>query len=243
MAKAAGVSHSTVQRIWDAQGLRPRGTTSFRLSADLAFVARVTDVVGLFLNPPDRVVVLCVDEKSQIAVLERTQTGPPAKPDRPDTMNVGGERADETMLLAALNVLTGRLIGECHGRRRDQEFLKFLRRLDRGFPGDLVLHVISDDHGTPNRETVRKWLAGHPRFRLHFTPAGASWLNLVESWFSGLTQHLRRDGFCSVQESVAAIEEYMMRDDADVGPFVWSTTVDAVLDRVRNRGAALESSR
>ena len=241
MAKAAGISHSAVQRIWDAHGLRPRGATSFRLSADLAFVARVTDVVGLYLNPPDRVVVLCVDEKRQIAALERTKTGLPAKPACPDTTNAGCERPDETRLLAALSALTGRVVGECYGRRRYREFLKFLRHLDRGFPGDLVLHVILDDHGTHDRETARRWLAGHPRFRLHFTPTGASWLDLVESWFGGLTQHLRRDAFCSVEESVAAVEEYLTRDDTDVGPFVWSTTAAAVLARVRNRGATPET--
>ena len=187
--------------------------------------------------------MLCVDEKSQIAALERTQTGLPAKPVYPDTMNAGCERPDGARLLTVLRALTGRAIGECHGRRRYQEFLKFLRRLDRAFPRQLSLHVILDNHATPNRATVRNWLAGHPRFRLHSTPTGASWLDLVESWFSGLTQHLRRDAFCSVQESVAAIEEYLTRDDADVEPFVWSTTVDAVLDRVRNRGAALETGR
>ena len=138
-------------------------------------------------------------------------------------------------MLAALSALTRRVIGECHGRRQYQEFLKFLRHLDRGFPGALVLHVILDDRGTHDRDTVRRCLAGHPRFGLHFTPTGASWLDLVESWFGGLTQHLRRDAFCSVEESVAAIEEYLTRDDADVGPFAWSTTADAVLDRVRNR--------
>ena len=242
MAKTAGVSHSTVQRIWDAHGLRPRGATSFRLSADLAFVARVTDVVGLYLNPPDRVAVLCVDEKSQVAALEPTKTGLPAKPACPDTTNAGCERP-ETRLLAALNGLTGRLIGECHGRRRYREFLKFLRHLDRGSPGEVVLHVLLDDHGTHDRATVRRWLAGHPRFRLHFTPTGASWLDLVESWFGGLTQHLRRDAFCSVEESVAAVEEYLTRDDTPVGPFVWSTTAAGVLDRVRNRGAIPETGR
>ena len=207
----------------------------------MAFVARVTDLVGLYLNPPDRVVVLCVEEKSQMAALERTKTGLPAKPACQDTTNAGCERPDETRLLAALSTLTGTVIGECHGRRRCQEFLKFLRHLDRGFPGDLVLHVILDDHGTHDRETVRRWLAGHPRFRLQFTPTGASWLDPVESWFGGLTQHLRRDAFSSVEESVAAVEEYLTRDDTHVGPFGWSTTAAAVLARVRNRGATPET--
>ena len=158
-------------------------------------------------------------------------------------MNPGCERRDTTTLLAALNALMGRVIGERHGRRRHQEFLKFMRRLDRAFPRDLVLHVILDNHGTHDRDTVRQWLAGRPRFRLHFTPTGASWLNLVESWLGGLTQYLRGGAFCSVQELVAAIEEYSARDEAETEPLVWNTTVDAVLDRVRDRGAALETSR
>ena len=181
--------------------------------------------------------------KPEIAALDRTQPGLPTKPGRAGTMNPGCERRDTTTLLAALNALMGRVIGERHGRRRHQEFLKFMRRLDRAFPRDLVLHVILDNHGTHDRDTVRQWLAGRPRFRLHFTPTGASWLNLVESWLGGLTQYLRGGAFCSVQELVAAIEEYSARDEAETEPLVWNTTVDAVLDRVRDRGAALETSR
>ncbi len=238
MARAAGVSHATVQRIWDAHGLQPHRVKAFNLSTDPAFLEKLTDVVGLYLNSPDKVVVLCVDEESQIAVLDRTQPGLPKKPGCPGAMNPGCERHGTTTLLAALNALTGRVIGERHGHQRHQEFLKFLRRLDRAFPRGLTLHVLLDNHGIHNRETVRKWLAGHRRFRLHFTPTGASWLNLVESWFGGLTQQcLRRGALCSVQELVAAIEDYQTHDNADTGPFVWSTTVDADLDRVSNHEA------
>ena len=226
-AKAAGVSRSTVQRIWDAHGLQPHRITTFKLSKDPAFVEKLTDVVGLYLNPPDKAVVLCVDEKSQIQALDRTQPGLPMKPGRRGTMTHDYKRHGTTTLFAALNVLTGEVIGQCHGRHRHQEFLKFLRHLDRAFPPDLTLHVILDNHATRAR----------PRFKLHFTPTSASWLNLVESWFSWFSkltqQRLRRGVFCSVQELVAAIQHYLTHHNADPKPFVWSTTVDAILDKVR----------
>ena len=234
MAKAAGVSRSTVQRIWDAHGLQPHCVTTFKLSTDPAFVEKLTDVVGLYLNPPDHAVVLCVDEKSQIRALDRTQPGLPMKPGRCGTLTHDYKRHGTTTLFAALNVLTGAVIGECHGRHRHQEFLKFLRRLDRAFPRDLTLHVILDNYGTHKHATVRKWLAAHPRFRLHFTPTSASWLNLVESWFSTLTQQrLRRGVFCSVEELVAAIDDYLTHYNVSPKPFVWSTNVNAILDKVR----------
>ena len=193
MAKAAGVSRSTIQRIWDAHGLQPHRVTTFKLSKDPAFVEKLTDVVGLYLNPPDKAVVLCVDEKSQIQALDRTQPGLPMKPGRRGTMTHDYKRHGTTTLFAALNVLTGEVIGQCHGRHRHQEFLKFLRRLDRAFPRDLTLHVILDNYATHKHKAIRRWLAAHPRFKLHFTPTSASWLNLVESWFSKLTQQrLRR---------------------------------------------------
>ena len=234
MAKAAGVSRSTIQRIWDAHGLQPHRVTTFKLSKDPAFVEKLTDVVGLYLNPPDKAVVLCVDEKSQIQALDRTQPGLPMKPGRSGTMTHDYKRHGTTTLFAALNVLTGKVIGQCHGRHRHQEFLKFLRRLDRTFSPDLTLHVILDNYGTHKHEAVRQWLAAHPRFKLHFTPTGASWLNLVESWFSKLTQQrLRRGIFGSVQELVAAIKDYLKHHNADPKPFVWSTTVDTILRKVR----------
>lgn len=241
MARAAGVSHSTVQRIWDEHGVQPRRATPSRLSADPTFGEELTDIVGLYLSPLDKVAVLCVDEKCQIAALDRTRGDLPTKPGCAGTMNPGCECGDTTTLLAALNALAGRIVGECHGRQRRQVFLRFLRRLDRAFPGGLMLHVIADNHGVHNREPVRKWLTGHPRFRLHCTPTGASWLYLVESWFSGVTQQRRRGAFCSVRELVAAIEDHSTHHDADTGPFVWSTTVDAVLDRVRGGGATPET--
>ena len=234
MARAAGVSRSTVQRIWDAHGLQPHRVTTFKLSTDPAFVDKLTDVVGLYLNPPDKAVVLGLDEKSQIQALDRTQPGLPMKPGRRGTLTHDDKRHGTTTLFAALNVLTGTVIGECHGRHRHQEFLKFLRRLDRAFPRNLTLHVILDNYGSHKHATVRRWLAAHPRFKLHFTPTGASWLNLVESWFSKLTQQrLRRGVFRSVDELVAAIDDYLSHYNADPRPFVWSTTVDTILDKVK----------
>jgi transposase len=242
MAKAGGVSPATVQRIWDAHGLQPHRVKTFKLSTDPAFVEKLTDVVGLYLNPPEKAVVLCVDEKSQIQALDRTQPGLPMKPGRRGTMTHDYKRHGTTTLFAALNVLTGKVIGQCHGRHRHQEFLKFLRRLDRAFPPDLTLHIILDNYGTHKHEAVRKWLAAHPRFKLHFTPTSSSWLNLVESWFSKLTQQrLRRGVFCSVQELVAAIKDYLTHHNANPKPFVWSTTVETILGKIRKCKAIIET--
>ena len=233
MAEAAGVSRSTVQRIWDAHGLQPHRVETFKLSTDPAFTEKLTDVVGLYLNPPERAVVLCIDEKSQIQALDRTQPGLPIRPGRCGTMTHDYKRNGTTTLFAALNVLTGKVIGECHGRHRHQEFLKFLRRLDRAFPPDITLHLVLDNYGTHKHEAVRQWLVARPRFQLHFTPTGASWLNLVESWFSQLTQQrLRRGTFSSVEELVTAIKDYLKHYNADPTPFVWSTSVDTILKKV-----------
>ena len=242
MAKAAGVSRSTVHRIWDAHGLQPHRVTTFKLSTDPAFVEKLTDVVGLYLNPPDKAVVLCVDEKSQIQALDRTQPGLPMKPGRCGTLTHDYKRHGTTTLFAALDVLTGTVIGECHGRHRHQEFLKFLRRLDRAFPREIALHIILDNYGTHKHPTVRKWLRAHPRFTLHFTPTSASWLNLVESWFSQLTrQRLRRGVFCSVPDLVAAIDDYLAQHNADPTPFVWATSVDAIVKKVKKCKTILET--
>ena len=210
MATAQGVSHATVQRIWDAHGLQPHRATTFTLSTDPAFVEKLTDIVGLYMNPPEKAVVLCVDEKSQIQALDRTQPGLPMKKGRCGTFTHDYKRHGTTTLFAALSMLDGTVIGECHGRHRHQEFLKFLRQLHRAFPRRLALHLILDNYGTHKHPAVRAWLAAHPRFTLHFTPTGASWLNLVESWFSQLTQkRLRRGVFRSVPELIAAINAYL----------------------------------
>src|SRR5881409_1828914 len=180
MAKAQGVSHATVQRIWEAHGLQPHRVKTFKLSRDKRFVEKLTDVVGVYLNPPDKAVVLCVDEKSQIQALDRTQPGLPLKKGRCGTMTHDYKRNGPTTLFAALNVLDGKVIGECHSRHRHQEWLKFLRRLDQEFPKDVQLHLVMDNYGTHNEPHVKNWLAKHRRFHLHFTPTSSSWLNLVE---------------------------------------------------------------
>ncbi len=242
MAKAQGVSSATIQRIWDAHGLQPHRVDTFKLSRDPAFVEKLTDVVGLYMNPPEKALVLCVDEKSQIQALDRTQPGLPMKKGRCGTMTHDYKRNGTTTLFAALNMLDGTVVGECHGRHRHQEFLKFLRRLDREFPKQLDLHLILDNYGTHKHAKVRAWLEVHPRFQLHFTPTSASWLNLVESWFSQLTQQcIRRGAFRSVPELIQAIKKYLRQHNDDPKPFVWTATVQSILEKVAKCKTILET--
>ncbi len=233
MAKAQGVSKSTVQRIWFAHGLQPHRTKRFKLSSDRLFTEKLTDVVGLYLNPPDKAIVLCVDEKSQIQALQRTQPGLPMKKGRCGTMTHDYKRHGTTTLFAALNTLDGRVIGECMAKHRHQEFLRFLRRLDREFPEGTPLHLIVDNYGTHKQPKVKVWLEKHPRFTLHFTPTSSSWLNLVERWFRDLTEkRVRRESFESVPELITAIEDYMSVSNADPKPFVWHKSAQAILDKI-----------
>ena len=208
MAKAQGVSFKTVQRIWNIHGLKPHLSRTFKLSKDKHFVEKLTDVVGVYLNPPQKAVVLCVDEKSQIQALDRTQPGLPLVKGRCGTHTHDYVRHGTTTLFAALNVLDGKVIGQCQARHRHQEFLKFLRTLDTEFPVDLDLHLILDNYGTHKHEKVRRWLEKHPRFKLHFTPTSASWTNLVERWFRELTdKSIRRGAFVSVEDLETAIHQ------------------------------------
>ena len=233
MAKAQGVGKSTVQRIWDAHGLQPHRVETFKLSKDKRFVEKLTDVVGVYLDPPDKAVVLCVDEKTQIQALDRTQPGLPLKKGRCGTMTHDYKRNGTTCLFAALNVLEGRVIGSCYPRHRNIEFRKFLRRIDRETPKGLAIHLILDNYGTHNHPQVKQWLAKHPRFHLHFTPTSSSWLNLVERWFGEITRkRIRRGVFRSVTELVAAIEDYIRLNNQDPKPFVWTKKVDAILEKV-----------
>lgn len=233
MAKAQGVSKATVQRIWSAHGLQPHRTKRFKLSKDRRFTEKLTDVVGLYLSPPDKALVLCVDEKSQIQALQRTQPGLPLKKGRCGTMTHDYKRHGTTTLFAALNVLDGRVIGECMPRHRHQEFLRFLRRLDREFPKSLDLHLILDNYGTHTQPRVKQWLARHPRFALHFIPTSSSWLNLVERWFRELTEkRIRRGNFLSVPDLIAAIQEYLAASNADPKPFVWHASAQAILSKI-----------
>jgi transposase len=242
MARAQGVSPATVQRIWRAHGLQPHRVKAFNLSTDTRFVEKLTDVVGLYLNPPDKAAVLCVDEKSQIQALDRTQPGLPMKKGRAGTMTHDYKRNGTTTLFAALNVLDGTVIGQCLPRHRHQEFLRFLRRLDREFPPDLALHLIVDNYGTHNHPAVHRWLAGRPRFHLHFTPTSASWLNLVERWFRELTQkRIRRGTFPSTSALIQAIREFLDATNADPRPFLWTASVATILKKVQRGKAILET--
>ncbi|HLA76841.1 MAG TPA: IS630 family transposase [Vicinamibacteria bacterium] len=241
LATAQGVSPATVQRIWDANGLKPHRTKTFKLSTDKQFVEKLRDVVGLYLNPPDKALVLCVDEKSQIQALDRTQPGLPLKKGRCGTMTHDYKRNGTTTLFAALNVLDGKVIGECLPRHRHQEFLKFLRRIDREFEG-LDLHLIVDNYGTHKQPKVKRWLSKHPRFHLHFTPTSSSWLNLVERWFRELTtKRIRRGVFHSVPELVEAIDEYLEVHNQNPKPFVWTASVEKILEKVRRCKVLLET--
>jgi transposase len=241
MARAQGVSPATVQRIWASRGLKPHRIKHFKLSTDPRFEEKLVDVVGLYLNPPEQAVVLCIDEKSQIQALDRTQPTLPMKRGRAGTMTHDYHRHGTTTLFAALDVLTGAVIAECLPRHRHSEFLAFLRRIDREVPAGLAVHVILDNYATHKHPKVTAWLARHPRFHLHFTPTSSSWLNLVERWFRNLTdQAIRRGVFHSVPDLIAAIEHYLQAHNDQPRPFVWHATAEQILEKVRRGRIALQ---
>jgi transposase len=242
MAKAQGVSPATVQRIWDAHGLKPHRVKTFKLSKDPHFVEKLTDVVALYMNPPEKAVVLCVDEKSQIQALDRTQPSLPMKKGRAGTMTHDYKRNGTTTLFAALNLLEGTVIGQCLPRHRHQEFLRFLRKLDREFPPDLALHLIVDNYGTHTHDNVNKWLDKHPRFHLHFTPTSSSWLNLVERWFAELTtKRIRRGAFPSVQALIDDILDFLDHYNQEPQPYVWTASAQEIIDKVNRCKAVFET--
>lgn len=242
MAKTQGVSHATVQRIWIAHGLKPHRLKTFKLSKDKRFVEKLTDVVGVYLNPPDKAVVLCVDEKTQVQALDRTQPGLPMKKGRCGAMTHDYKRNGTTCLFAALNVLEGKVIGSCYPRHRNTEFLRFLRKINREIPKGLDIHLILDNYGTHNHPNVKAWLEKHPRFILHFTPTGSSWLNLVERWFGEITRkRIRRGVFRSVPELVAAMEEYIRCNNEDPKPFVWTKRAEEIIKKVNRCNAIMET--
>jgi transposase len=242
MAKAQGISPASVQRIWDAHGLKPHRVKTFKLSTDPRFTEKLTDVVGLYLNPPEKALVLCVDEKSQIQALDRTQPSLPLKKGRAGTMTHDYKRNGTTTLFAALNTLDGSVVGQCLPRHRHQEFLKFLRTLDRELPQELDLHLIVDNYRTHTHANVDAWLERHPRFHLHFTPTSSSWLNLVERWFRELTDKaLRRGVFHSVPDLIAAIDEFLAAHNEDPQPFTWTASIDSILEKVGRCKAVLET--
>jgi len=241
MAEAQHVSKSTVSNIWRSHNLKPHRVKKFKLSRDARFLEKLTDVVGLYLNPPQQAIVLCVDEKSQIQALDRTQPGLPIKKGRCGTMTHDYKRNGTTTLFAALEVLSGRVVGQCHERHRHQEFLRFLRRLDQEFPGKIPLHLVLDNYGTHKHANVRTWLKRHPRFVCHFVPTSSSWLNLVERWFGELTsKRIRRDSFGSVPELKQAIDEFLGAWNEKPKPFVWTATVDSIVAKLTRCRQTLE---
>ena len=233
LASATGMSQSAVSRIWRAFGLKPHLVESWKLSKDPLFVDKVRDVVGLYLDPPAKAVVLCVDEKSQMQAIDRTAPILPVMPTTPARMSCDYVRHGTTSLFAALNIATGQVIGAHHRRHRHQEFLKFLRTIDAAVPAELEIHVVCDNYATHKTEAIRTWLLRHPRFHIHFTPTGSSWLNLVERWFAELTNRkLRRSAHRSVAELETDVRAWIEAWNANPRPFVWTTTADEILENL-----------
>lgn len=242
MAKAQHVSQSTVVRIWQAHGLQPHRVKTFKLSRDPAFVEKLRDVVGLYLNPPDKALVLCVDEKSQVQALDRTQPALPMMSGRPTTRTHDYVRHGTTTLFAALNVLDGTVIGSCKPAHKHGDFLSFLQEIDRATPRRRELHLILDNYGTHKHPVVRAWLEEHPRFHLHFVPTSSSWLNLVERWFAEITRkRIRRGTFRSVRSLVRAIHDYIRHNNHDPKPFIWTASAASILRKIARCKAKMES--
>lgn len=240
MSRHAGVSPSTVQRVWSKNALKPHVTRTFKLSNDPSFEEKFWDVIGLYLNPPEKALVLCCDEKSQCQALERTQLGLPLAPKRPATMTHDYRRHGVITLFAALDALVGKLIARTEARHTHVEWLRFLKQIDRETPKDLDLHLIVDNYATHKHAKVKAWLARHPRFHVHFTPTSSSWLNLVERFFADLTGDVIRAGsFTSVKELVADIKAYLAQRNADPRPYTWKAEGAAILEKIQRARAAL----
>ena len=234
MAEATGLSQSSISRIWRAFSLQPHRLETFKLSNDPLFVSKVRDIVGLYLDPPDKALVLCVDEKSQIQALERTQPLLPLRPGLPACRTHDYVRHGTTTLFAALDAATGKVIGKCYRRHRAVEFLKFLRLIDDSVPGALDLHLILDNYSTHKTAAVRRWLARHPRFHVHFTPTYSSWINLVESWFATLTsRRIRCGSFRSTRQLEQVIKAYLDANNDSPKPFRWTKSADDILHSVK----------
>src|SRR5258708_2732626 len=233
LAKATGLSRMTISRIWRAFGLQPHRTDTFKLSPDPLLIEKVRDIVGLYMNPPDHALVLCVDEKSQIQALDRTQPLLPLQPGQLERGTHDYKRHGTTSLFAALDLKTSRVIGQFHRRHRSAEFRRFLDTIEAQVPADLDVHLILDNYGTHKTAIIRKWLLTRPRFQVHFTPTYGSWLNLVERWFAELTnKRIRRGVFRSVRELEAAIRKYIDVHNEEPKPFVWTRTADQILDSI-----------
>lgn len=232
-AEATGLSKSTIQRVWSAFGVRPHRTKSFKLSTDPFFIEKVIDIVGLYLNPPSHAVVLCIDEKSQCQALERTQPNLPLDLGYVEGYTHGYTRHGTTTLFSALNVATGTVLNTFKEKHRHQEFLSFLREVDKNLPGDLAVHVIVDNYATHKHAAVKAWLAKHPRYQFHFTPTYSSWLNQVERWFGLVTEKaIRRGSFTSVKDLTNKIDEFVKAYNKTAAPFKWTATADSILAKV-----------
>ena len=242
MAAELGVSAASVSRHWRANGLKPHIVRGFKVSRDPRFVEKLEDIVGLYMSPPEHALVLCCDEKSQVQALDRTQPGLPLKKGRAETMTHDYKRNGTTTLFAALNVLDGRVIGQCQQRHTHAEWLKFLKKIDRETPKDKMLHLIADNYATHKHPTVQEWLAKHPRFTMHFTPTSASWLNMVERFFRDITtERLRRGVFTSVPELIGAIDEYIAHHNTQPKPFIWTKSARDILQKVIRANSRLSS--
>jgi transposase/transposase-like protein len=244
LAKKLGINHSFVNRVWREVGLKPHLTDAFKVSNDLHFEEKLHDVVGLYLSPPENAVVFCVDEKSSIQALDRTQPGLPMKPGRCGTMTHDYKRHGTSTLFAALNTATGEVIGRCTKQHRHQEFLTFLKTVEKQTPEELELHLIVDNYATHKHEKVRKWLKRNKRVHMHFIPTSSSWLNLVERFFGLLTdKQLRRGVFTSVKELEAAIRNFIEHHNSDPKPFVWTKTAEEILEKVSRARKSLAYQR
>lgn len=235
MAVEVGLSHNAVKRIWQTFGLQPHRQETFKISTDPFFVEKVRDVVGLYLNPPEqtRAIVLCVDEKSQVQALDRSQPTLPMKAGQVERVTHDYYRHGTTSLFAALDIATGKVIGRCHRQHRHQEFLRFLEQIEQEVPAHLEIHLVLDNYGTHKAPKVKRWFARHPRYHLHFTPTSASWLNQVERWFAKITQQrIRRGIFTAVKELEKAIYDYIESNNENPQPFIWNATADMIFAKL-----------
>ena len=234
MAKEMGLSHTTIRRIWTAFGLQPHRSETFKLSSDPLFVDKVRDIVGLYLSPPNRALVLCVDEKSQIQALDREQPVLPMMPGVPERWTYNYVRHGTTSLFAALDVATGSVIGKCYKRHRAREFLDFLKQIDANVPNDLDIHIVMDNYATHKTPKVKAWLARRSHYHVHFTPTSASWINQVERWFAELTRkQLQRGVHTSVQDLQADIQTFIEKHNENPKPFKWTKSADEILSSVK----------
>jgi transposase len=241
LAMTLGIDKSMVHRVWQASGLKPHLTKTFKISRDKKFIEKVIDVVGLYLNPPEHALVLCADEKTSVQALDRTQPGLPLRRGRLGTMTHDYKRHGTTTLFAALEMTEGRIIATCMNRHRHQEWLKFLRLIDQQTPVEFNVHLIVDNYATHKHPKVKGWFKRHPRFHLHFVPTSSSWLNMVERWFRDLTdKRIRRGVFKSVKDLIAAIEAYIHHHNSNPKPFVWTAKAEHIIAKYRRAKAVLD---